>query len=391
MLIKDTTYINKPVFSFVYWCITLVLAVITIVSFVTHPQQPSPRLYSLFFLLGGLIFLIYLPKLLFALFHLSEDLFYPITKSIYTLFKGKSSGNLLRFTFLSKTGIIFAVVVFISILYGIIWGRFNYGVTKHELSFPNFPAVFNGIKIVHFSDFHVGSFYHNKKQVKRAIQHINKQNADILVFTGDLVNNTAEELKGFSSIFRSLNAKMGKYAVLGNHDYGDYYNWNSLKQKQKNFELIKSFYKETGFKLLLNDADSLKLNDAKIAILGVENWGLPPFKKRGDYARAVEKVRDIPFKILLSHDPTHWTEKITGKTEVALTLSGHTHAMQFGIKIGSFKWSPVKYRYPNWWGLYKKNGQIQFVSRGIGFIGFPGRIGMSPEIAVFTLQRNAAH
>ncbi|MBK5210287.1 MAG: metallophosphoesterase, partial [Flavobacteriaceae bacterium] len=249
------------------------------------------------------------------------------------------------------------------------------------------PAAFNGLKIVHISDLHLGSFRSRYHILDRAIKLINNLEPDFIFFTGDLVNNHAWELKGWQSVLKKLNAKSGKYAVLGNHDYGDYGKWKSLQRKQENFESIKYFYKKIDFKLLLNEAVIIEKQDQKIAIVGVENWGNPPFKQYGDLKKALKSVATIPFKILLSHDPSHWNEEITDKTTVALTLSGHTHGMQAGINIKSKNWSPIQYKYKQWAGLYKHFNQYLYVTRGLGWMGFPGRLGMRPEITFMELYQ----
>ena len=201
-----------------------------------------------------------------------------------------------------------------------------------------------------------------------------------------MVNNYAWELRGWARVFRKLSATIGKYAVLGNHDYGDYSEWNSKKEKQENFKVIKNFYKENDFILLLNQSDIIEKNNDKIAIIGVENWGKPPFKQYGDLQKAIKKAGAIPFKILLSHDPSHWTEEVVEKTNIALTLSGHTHGMQAAFQYKQLQWSPIKYKYKHWAGLYNSKNQYLHVNRGLGWLGFPGRLGMRPEITLIELK-----
>jgi len=220
----------------------------------------------------------------------------------------------------------------------------------------------------------------------RAIAKINYLKPDFIFFTGDLVNNFAWELRGWDSVLIQLSAKQGKFAVLGNHDYGDYSLWPSKGEKQINSESIKDFYKKIGFRLLLNETELIKNNGQQIAILGVENWGNPPFKQYGDLHRALEGAHGAPFKILLSHDPSHWREEVIHHTDIALTLSGHTHGMQAGINLKNKKWSPIKYKYEHWAGLYKEGSQYLYVTRGLGWMGFPGRLGMRPEITSIVLE-----
>ncbi|NJO68833.1 MAG: metallophosphoesterase [Bacteroidetes bacterium] len=288
--------------------------------------------------------------------------------------------------FISQTGLILASIPFLSFIWGIVRGRFNFQVEPVNVAFKNLPKRFDGLKIVHISDIHIGSFQGFENQVKEAIDMINAQKPDLILFTGDLVNNFYEELNGWLPILSKMEAKYGKYSILGNHDYGHYYNWSSKKEMNENFSRIKEAHAQMGFKLLNNASEVFELDGEKIAIIGVENWGLPPFPQIGDFKTAVKNVEDIPFKILLSHDPTHWEEKIHGKTDVAITLSGHTHGMQFGIQVGNVKWSPSQYKYPRWSGLYKESGQYLYVNRGFGYIGYPGRVGMPPEITVLNLN-----
>ncbi len=221
--------------------------------------------------------------------------------------------------------------------------------------------------------------------MNRAIKLINDIEPDLIFFTGDLVNNYAWELRGWQRVFVKLKANIGKYAVLGNHDYGDYSKWKTESDKKENHEAIKQFYKAIDFKLLLNESDIIKKDHGDIAIVGVENWGHPPFKQYGDLKKALEKTAEVSFKILLSHDPTLWNEAVINKTDIALTLSGHTHGMQAAIKIKGLQWSPIKYKYRHWAGVYRVDDQYLNVNRGLGWMGFPGRLGMRPEITSLKL------
>ena len=233
----------------------------------------------------------------------------------------------------------------------------------------------------------MGSFNFRYHILDRAIALINNLKPDFIFFTGDLVNNYAWELKGWTEVLAQLSANIGKYAVLGNHDYGDYSKWRSKKLKKENLESIKYFYKKIGFKLLLNENDIIENGAEKIAIIGVENWGNPPFKQYGDLSLALEDTSEVPFKILLSHDPTHWEEEVIKNTNIDLTLSGHTHGMQAGVNLKNKKWSPIKYKYKHWAGLHKIKDQYLHVNRGLGWLGFPGRVGMRPEITYIELEK----
>ncbi|MFZ3274201.1 MAG: metallophosphoesterase [Lutibacter sp.] len=284
-------------------------------------------------------------------------------------------------------GLFSGFLPFFVILYSVFRSLYRFKVHRIKINFDELPSNFEGLRIVHISDLHLGSFRSRYHILERAVKIINHLEPDFIFFTGDLVNNHAGELKGWHSILKELNAKTGKYAVLGNHDYGDYGNWKSEERKLANFESIKYFYKKIDFKLLLNESVIIEKEGQKIAIVGVENWGNPPFKQYGDLKKALKSVANIPFKILLSHDPSHWNEEVTEKTNIALTLSGHTHGMQAGINIKSKNWSPIQYKYKQWVGLYERFNQYLYVTRGLGWMGFPGRLGMRPEITLIELHQ----
>ena len=291
-----------------------------------------------------------------------------------------------RRLFISQLSILLASIPASALFLGMLRGKYNYKVIKHQLSFNRLPKDFNGFKIVHISDFHCGSF-DNKEKLTYGIDLINKQEPDIILFTGDMVNNIADEILPWKSLISSLNAPHGKYAVLGNHDYGDYTSWNSDEEKVNNFKKLIALQNEMGFKMLNNASEKIKVNQSTIDLLGVENWG-SGFKQKGNLDLALANTRSNDFKILMSHDPTHWKEKVLPhKQHIDLTLSGHTHGMQFGIEIpGIIKWSPAKYRYKHWAGIYQELNKVINVNRGFGFLAYPGRVGIYPEITLITLQ-----
>lgn len=282
-------------------------------------------------------------------------------------------------------GLLSGFLPFFMILYSIFITLYRFKVHHHKLEINTLPETFKCLRIVQLSDLHLGSFNSRFHILKRAINIINRLEPDLIFITGDLINNYAWELRGWEKVFNELNSTYGKYAVLGNHDYGDYSQWGSAKEKEKNFDDIKQFYKDIGFQLLLNDADIITKDESNIAIIGVENWGKPPFKQYGDLSKAMKPIESIPFKILLSHDPTHWTEEVVGKTDIALTFSGHTHGMQAGFQYKNKQWSPIKYKYKHWAGLYTQGENHLYVNRGLGWLGFPGRLGMRPEITLMEL------
>ena len=291
-----------------------------------------------------------------------------------------------RRKFISITALAAAGVFSVFAIDGIIFGKYRHTARKVKLKIKNLPEKFKGYKIVQISDVHSGSFFHPEK-LQHAIHLINEQNADLVLFTGDMVNNYADEFKPFINLFKSINAKDGKFSVLGNHDYGGYGAWKSLEEKEQNVPQLIQFQKEAGFKMLRNENISIEKNGEKIYILGVENWGVPPFPQFGDLDKALIGVPENAVKILMSHDPTHFDEVVKHhKTNVQLTLSGHTHGMQFGLDLKNFKWSPVKFKYPKWVDLYESNGKYLYVNRGFGVIAYPGRVGVKPEITVFELS-----
>ncbi len=309
---------------------------------------------------------------------------------LYRIFNNGTSSSLSeipqRRLFISQLSILLASIPASALFFGMLRGKYNYKVIKHQLSFNRLPKDFNGFKIVHISDFHCGSF-DNKEKLTYGIDLINKQKPDIILFTGDMVNNIADEILPWKSLISSLNAPYGKYAVLGNHDYGDYNSWNSDEEKIENFKKLITLQNEMGFKLLNNTSEIININQSTIDLIGVENWG-SGFKQKGNLDLALANTKTNDFKILMSHDPTHWKEKVlTHKQHIDLTLSGHTHGMQFGIEIpGIIKWSPAKYRYKHWAGIYQEFNQIINVNRGFGFLAYPGRVGIYPEITLITLQ-----
>lgn len=290
-----------------------------------------------------------------------------------------------RRSFLIKTGLAVASIPFASFLYGITIGKYNFRVKKVSLSFSNLDKAFNGYKIVQISDIHSGSF-DSRESVLKGVEMINEQNPDLVVFTGDLVNDRAEEIDHFIDIFNRIQSKDGIYSITGNHDYGDYVSWNSNEEKEENFQRLIQKHGELGFNILMNENRQIKRGDGYFNLVGIENWGLPPFPQKGDLNKALEGVDD-QFTLLLSHDPSHWdAETLKHSNKVNLTLAGHTHGMQFGIEIPGIKWSPVKYKYPRWAGLYNENDQYLYVNRGFGFLGLPGRVGIWPEITVIELK-----
>lgn len=339
----------------------------------------------------SLMVLFYVPKIIIGLTLLGEDIFriFSYLNENYVNNSAVKSNSLHgRRKFISQIALGIAAIPFASILYGVIKGKYNYKVLKYTLHFEDLPSAFDGYKLTQISDIHSGSF-DNKDKVKYAVDLINEQESDVILFTGDMVNNKVDELVPYTDVFNKLKAKDGLFSVLGNHDYGDYVHWESKEAKRKNLEDLIALQREIGFDVLLNENRYLEKQGEKIALIGVENWGAGGFKKEGDLQLAAKGVKPDDFKILMSHDPSHWEKQvIQDDYHYHLTLSGHTHGMQFGIEIpGWFKWSPVKWRYKYWAGIYKELGQYINVNRGFGYLAFPGRVGIWPEITVIELKK----
>ncbi|WP_430614992.1 metallophosphoesterase [Flavobacterium sp. JP2137] len=339
----------------------------------------------------ALILLLYMPKLIVTLFLLVEDsarLMLGISN--YFVSPTKLSGDFLpeRRKFVTQIALGVAAIPFLSIIHGIAVGRYKFRVIKQTVFFDDLPEAFDGFTFTHISDIHCGSF-DDKEKIDHAIAVINDQESDLLLFTGDLVNSLAVEMDPWLETFNGIRKHAhGKFSVLGNHDYGEYVEWDTPAQKEANFQAIKDLHPKMDFRLLLNEQVWIEKDGARIALVGVENWGVK-FKRVGDINRASKDLTTTDFKIVLSHDPSHWdAEVVNHPKNFQLMLAGHTHGAQFGIEIpGFFKWSPIQYVYKQWAGLYEKTGRFLYVNRGFGYHAYPGRVGIWPEITVFELKR----
>lgn len=357
-----------------FWFFTLGLITSIIVLKIRLDSIGPYRKQVLISSLYGLTISSFLPKIIFVLV---------ISGAFLTNYVFSKEESLI---IIPAIGILSGFLPFFVILYAVFKAVYRFKIHTIKVKSNLLPHAFKGLKIIQISDIHLGNFNFRYPILERAVKMINNMKPDVILFTGDLVNNYAWELRGWDVVFKQLQAKLGKYAVLGNHDYGDYSEWKTPKKKKANFDLIKYFFEKIDFKLLQNESDSIEINNQKIAIVGVENWGNPPFKQYGDLNKAMERVSDIPYKILLSHDPTHWNEEVVRKTDIVLTFSGHTHGMQAGITLKNKQWSPIQYKYKHWAGLHKENHQYLYVNRGLGWLGFPGRLGMRPEITLICLE-----
>ncbi len=393
LLFGDYSQVSKKIIYSVYWSITFYALFIIILNTVIdfHLWPKAFRVYSFAF-----IFITYISKLFVVVFLILDDLVRLIRWGISFFYQKETIGNsdllpsatgISRLEFFTKAGIFLGAIPFFALIYGMVRGPYRFEVRKMKLHLPPLPPAFNGLKILQISDIHIGSFI-GPKQIEKAIQLINKQQADIVFFTGDLVNDKAEETDEYLHLLKEIKAPMGIYSVLGNHDYGDYVQWPSKEAKAANLEKLKTIQKELGWRLLLNEHVILEKGNDKIGLIGIENWSnFGNFPKYGKMAEAVKGMPAVPVKILLSHDPSHWDGQVTKDyKDINLALAGHTHGMQFGVEIAGFKWSPIQYMYKQWAGLYQNGNQLLYVNRGLGFIGYPGRVGIMPEITVFELS-----
>jgi predicted MPP superfamily phosphohydrolase len=335
----------------------------------------------------GLFMLFFVSKLIVIVFLFGEDIFRLVKGFVQFFEPGEQERIPSRRKFISQMAVGAALFPFSSLLYGMVKGKYNFNVIRHDLYFDDLPDAFDGYQITHISDLHTGSF-DNPEKIEYAVNLINEQQSDAIMITGDIVNLKATELLPWKSTLSQLSAKDGVYSVLGNHDYGRYVQWNNRQEAIDNFKRMQAIQNEMGFRLLMNEHSYISKDNQQIAIVGVENWGVGSVQE-GDLEKASRGITKNDFNIVLSHDPTHWDQKIlSSEQHHHLTLSGHTHGMQFGIEIsGWIKWSPAKWRYKQWAGIYQKQGIYINVNRGLGFVAFPGRTGIWPEITVITLRK----
>lgn len=354
---------------------------------------PPPQWNSFFRFVFAVGFILLLCKLIGCVFLIVDDVI-RLFRWIFSLFQTKApeaaagSQGISRLKFLSQVAVTFTVIPAVGFIYGMVRGAYKYRLHKVKVPSPNLPEAFNGFKIVQLSDIHTGSFV-DTHALNKAFDIVMEQGADLILFTGDLVNNIASETDGFLDTYKRLKAPYGVYSVLGNHDYGDYVDWDSKEAKRQNLERLKSVQAAAGWRLLMNEHVALEKDGQKIALLGIENWGGSlRFPRYGRLDLAYKGAENYPFKILMSHDPSHWDKQVRPQYgNIDLTLSGHTHGMQLGIEIPGIKWSPAQWIYKQWAGLYKEGRQFIYVNRGLGFLGYPGRLGIWPEITLIELQK----
>ncbi len=373
---------------YLYWALSIAFIILVVLVIINFDRTAGPQ-HPLFKLMMSSFVLLFVPKLVISLPLLAEDITRILVGISGRLIGTEPSDSFMpsRRKFVSQVALVLAAIPFAGILHGILRGKYNYRVIKKTLFFPDLPEGFDGFTLTQISDVHSGSF-DNPEKIAYGIDLINQQKSDVILFTGDLVNDRADEMDPWKEVFSKLEAPMGKFSILGNHDYGDYTNWPSAQAKAANMQKLYNTHAEIGFDLLRNENRSIERNGEKIRLVGVENWG-KGFAQHGDLEKALENTDPNEFHVLMSHDPSHFDEVVKKHPKkMSLTLSGHTHGMQFGIEIpGIIRWSPVKYRYPKWAGLYEEAGRYLYVNRGFGFLAFPGRVGIWPEITVLEFKR----
>ncbi len=388
MLSQSASPRTKTIVFTAYWTVSIAIIIIfLLLPFMNTERWPKNLRNYLFATIVGFFF----AKLLAAVFFLVDDIRRVIQWAVAKIFfrntEGESQVNegISRSAFLSWLGIGIGGSLISSLIYGFS-NKYNYHIRRVPLAFPNLPEAFRGLKIVQISDIHSGSF-DNKKAVEKGVQEVMDLKPDLILFTGDLINDRATEMEDYVDVFSRLKAPMGVFSTLGNHDYGDYVKWPTEALRYQNIEDLKAIQAKMGWRLLMNEHVVLEKTGQEIALIGIENWSAKArFPKHGKMWEAYPGAEKYPFKILMSHDPSHWDAEVRPKySDIDLTLSGHTHGMQFGIEIPGFKWSPVKYVYDQWAGLYEEGKQKLYVNRGYGFIGYPGRVGILPEITLIEL------
>lgn len=394
-VLKGASITKRNLVFYIYWGFSI-FSFLVLLTPTVFSVSDFPKFVKVYVL--AIVVLVFISKLIGLVFILLDDILrllrwigsYLIKPAVTT-----STGTTInphaisRLKFLNYIALGMAALPFLSFIYGMIKGAFDYKVHKLKVVLPNLPSAFNGLKIVQISDIHSGSFI-STTHLEEAIKIVLQQNADILFFTGDLVNNKAEETAPFINILSKVKAPMGVYSTLGNHDYGDYITWDNPEAKAKNLQDLKNIHAQLGWKLMMNEHVALKRGDAEIALIGVENWGGNfNFPKYGDLKKAHAGTEKYPVKLLLSHDPSHWNKQVKEEyKDIDITFSGHTHGFQFGIEVPGFKWSPSQYAYKQWAGLYSEGDQHIYVNRGLGFLGYPGRVGILPEITVMELYNS---
>ena len=390
VMAKDKPLSRKKATYIVYWGLTAIVF-LAFLSYNLLPPNTFPQKFRFFMIVGATI--IYFAKLFSVLILFLDDII-RLVRSLFRVFTKKTvtdnneSSKISRSQFLARTAVIAGSIPLVAMTFGIVSGAHDYRIRRQKLRFSNLPSSFDGLKIIQISDIHSGSFY-SKTAVKGGVEMILAEKPDVIFFTGDLVNDETREVEDYIEVFEKIKAPLGVYSTTGNHDYGNYRNWPSDEARdQNNLDLIEA-HKLMGWDLLMNEHRFLEVDGERIAIIGIENWGMGRFPKYGKMDLAYPGTEDAPVKILLSHDPSHWDAEVRPEyPDIDLMLAGHTHGFQFGIEVGGVKWSPSQWMYKQWAGLYQEESQYLYVNRGYGYIGYPGRIGILPEITVIEMQKS---
>ena len=385
LTLKSTLSVTRWVWS-TYW----LWVVLMIASFMLYIQLDSTLYAGLRVFISALFFINLIGKLFACLMLLGDDLrrlISYLTQFVISKDDARIAG---RTAFIGKAALLTSTLPMMGLLFGILSGAHDYRIRRRNIYSPHLPKAFDGIRLIQISDIHTGSFF-NKTAVRGGVDIINQERGDIVLFTGDFVNNQSDEAKPYLDLFSKVKAPLGVHSVMGNHDYGDYHRWDSMMEKQRNIKNLHQMHKYMGWNIMLNENKIITINESSIALLGLENWGVGRFSKYGDMTKTYKGSEEIPYKILMSHDPSHWDAQVLSEyPDIDLMLAGHTHGMQFGVEIGDFRWSPSQYVYKQWADLYQKGTQSLYVNRGFGFLGYPGRIGILPEITVLTLKRSTS-
>ncbi len=381
-MMSESSVLSKRLVYVLYWA----LSIAAIAGVMVYNQLDPDSYKGLKTFITSFFFISLVSKLFSAIVILGDD----IRRGVSYLFQffGTSEAEYVpeRADFMKKAALVTGAVPLTVFSFGIISGAHDYRVRNRTVYSKNLPKSFDGIRVVQISDIHTGSFF-NKTAVKGGVDLINQQKGDLVFFTGDLVNNRSDEAKPYLDIFNKIKAPLGVHSTMGNHDYGDYNSWGSPEAKRNDVKNLQDMHRYMGWNIMLNENRKVSVDGEEIAILGIENWGAGRFSKYGDLKKTNEGTEDIPFKVLLSHDPSHWDAQVRPDfPDIDLMLAGHTHGMQFGIEIGDFRWSPSKFIYKQWADLYQEGEQYLYVNRGFGFLGFPGRVGILPEITVLELK-----
>jgi hypothetical protein len=384
LTVKSTPLITRWVWSS-YW----LWVVLMITGFALYTQLDAKTYAGLRVFISALFFINLIGKLFASMVLLGDDIRRLVSYLSQFVISKEDPQIAGRTAFIGKAALLTGVLPMMGLSFGILSGAHDYRVRRRDVYSPHLPKAFDGIRLVQISDIHTGSFF-NKTAVRGGVDLINQERGDMVLFTGDFVNNQSDEAKPYLDLFAKVKAPLGVHAVMGNHDYGDYHRWDSMIEKQQNIKDLHQMHKYMGWNIMLNENKIITADGESIALLGLENWGAGRFSKYGDMSKTYEGTQEIPYKILMSHDPSHWDAQVLSEyPDIDLMLAGHTHGMQFGVEIGDFRWSPSQYVYKQWADLYQQGTQSLYVNRGFGFLGYPGRIGILPEITVLTLKRRA--